>query len=164
LFSVQKSRTMFEEVTTMNEDQTYSTIGTKDTAGEVTELGAETTAGANEQVHEAADKAKSATDAPADDFRDALSNFSAALDRLGSAAEHKARAEWAEGKPEVDRAVNEVKKGLDGLIRKSAGLIDSFSGKLTKGANTAGETVVDAAESTEAAEASPESRPEQASN
>src|SRR6478735_10116464 len=36
----------------------------------------------------------------ADDFRDALSNLSSALDRFGRAAEARARQEWAQGKPE----------------------------------------------------------------
>src|SRR3954466_4514473 len=38
----------------------------------------------------------------ADDFRDSLSNLSAALDRFGRAAEARARQEWAQGKPEIN--------------------------------------------------------------
>ena len=94
---------------------------------------------AAETVEETVDDAAGKADETADDFRDALSNFSASLDRLGRAAEKKARSEWAEGKPEIERAVGEVKKGLDGLIRKSTGLIDSVSGKLSKNGETAAE-------------------------
>lgn len=152
----------------MNEDRINGTIGEKDTAGEVIELGAETAHTSNEAAGQPGEPAKESAGTTsagsADDFRDALSNFSAALDRLGSAAEQKARAEWAESRPEVDRAVGEVKKGLDGLIRKSAGLIDSFSSKLNKSGETPSEPVVDPAESTDAAEAAPESRPEATSN
>jgi hypothetical protein len=68
----------------------------------------------------------------ADDFRDALSNLSAALDRFGRATEARARQEWREGKPEIQRAVDEMKRGVEGLIRKSSGAVDSISRRLNR--------------------------------
>lgn len=68
----------------------------------------------------------------ADDFRDALSNLSSALDRFGKAAEARARQEWEQGRPEINRAVDEVKRGLEGLIRKSGEVFDSATKRLAK--------------------------------
>jgi len=68
----------------------------------------------------------------ADDFRDSLSNLSAALDRFGHAAEARARQEWAQGKPEINRATDEIRKGIDGLVRKSSEAVDALSRKLSR--------------------------------
>lgn len=68
----------------------------------------------------------------ADDFRDALSNLSAALDRFGRATEQRARQEWREGKPEIQRAVDEMKRGIEGLVRKSSDAFDSISKRLNR--------------------------------
>jgi hypothetical protein len=68
----------------------------------------------------------------ADDFRDALSNLSAALDRFGRATEARARQEWREGKPEIQRAVDEMKRGVEGLVRKSGEAFDSISKRLNR--------------------------------
>ena len=120
----------------MNEDKTEAMQNAAEDAAESVTNAAEDAA---ETVEETVDDAADKADETADDFRDALSNFSASLDRLGRAAEKKARTEWAEGKPEIERAMGEVKKGLDGLIRKSTGLIDSVSGKLSKNGEPAAE-------------------------
>jgi hypothetical protein len=68
----------------------------------------------------------------ADDFRDSLSNLSAALDRFGRAAEARARQEWAQGKPEINRATDEIRKGVEGLVRKSSEAVDALSRKLAR--------------------------------
>lgn len=70
--------------------------------------------------------------AGADDFRDALSNLSAALDRFGRATEARARQEWREGKPEIQRAVDEMKRGVESLVRKSGEVVDSVSRRLNR--------------------------------
>jgi len=68
----------------------------------------------------------------ADDFRDSLSNLSAALDRFGHAAEARARQEWAQGKPEINRATDEIRRGVEGLVRKSSEAVDALSRKLAR--------------------------------
>ena len=68
----------------------------------------------------------------ADDFRDALSNLSAALDRFGRATEARARQEWREGKPEIQRAIDEMKRGVESLVRKSGEVVDSVSRRLNR--------------------------------
>jgi hypothetical protein len=68
----------------------------------------------------------------ADDFRDSLSNLSAALDRFGHAAEARARQEWAQGKPEINRATDEIRKGVDSLVRRSSEAVDALSRKLAR--------------------------------
>jgi len=68
----------------------------------------------------------------ADDFRESLSNLSAALDRFGHAAEARARQEWAQGKPEINRATDEIRKGVDSLVRKSSEAVDALSRKLAR--------------------------------
>lgn len=100
--------------------------------------------------------------AGADDFRDALSNLSSALDRFGRAAEARARQEWAQGKPEINRATDEIRKGIEGLVRKSSDAVDSLSRKLArdeKAAPTAEATATESPASPEAtaAPAEPES-------
>jgi hypothetical protein len=67
-----------------------------------------------------------------DDFRDSLTNLSAALDRFGKAAEARVRLELEQGRPEINRTVDEIKRGLDGLIRKSGGLLDTFTRRLNR--------------------------------
>ncbi len=73
----------------------------------------------------------------ADDFRDALSNLSSAIDRFGRATEARARQEWREGKPEIQRAVDEMKRGLEGLVRRSSDAFDSISRRLNRDDSTA---------------------------
>ena len=68
----------------------------------------------------------------ADDFRESLSNLSSALDRFGHAAEARARQEWAQGKPEINRATDEIRKGVDSLVRKSSEAVDALSRKLAR--------------------------------
>lgn len=88
----------------------------------------------------------------ADDFRDALSNLSSALDRFGRATEARARQEWRESKPEIQHAVDEVKRGLEGLVRKSGGAVDSISKRLNRddaAAKPAGDTPESATEAAE---------------
>lgn len=85
----------------------------------------------------------------ADDFRDALSNLSAALDRFGRATEARARQEWREGKPEIQRAVDEMKRGVESLVRKSGEVVDSVSRRLNRDDTGAAKS---AAEPTEASE------------
>jgi len=90
----------------------------------------------------------------ADDFRDALSNLSSALDRFGRAAEARARQEWAQGKPEINRATDEIRKGIEGLVRKSSDAVDSLSRKLgrdEKAAPTAEATATESSASGETA-------------
>jgi len=80
----------------------------------------------------------------ADDFRESLSNLSSALDRFGHAAEARARQEWAQGKPEINRATDEIRRGVDSLVRKSSEAVDALSRKLAREdkASSAGETTV----------------------
>jgi hypothetical protein len=95
----------------------------------------------------------------ADDFRDSLSNLSAALDRFGHAAEARARQEWAQGKPEINRATDEIRKGVEGLVRKSSEAVDALSRKLAreeKASPTGEATVSEAPNSGEATPASEE--------
>ena len=75
--------------------------------------------------------------AKADDFRDALSNLSAALDRFGRATEARARQEWREGKPEIQRAVDEMRRGVESLVRKSGEVVDSISRRLNRDESSA---------------------------
>lgn len=69
---------------------------------------------------------------PQDDFREALSNLSAALDRFGRAAESRARQEWAQGRPEINRATDEIRKGVEGLVRRSTDAVDTLARKLSR--------------------------------
>jgi hypothetical protein len=80
----------------------------------------------------------------ADDFRESLSNLSSALDRFGHAAEARARQEWAQGKPEINRATDEIRKGVDSLVRKSSEAVDALSRKLAREdkASSTGEATV----------------------
>lgn len=87
--------------------------------------------------------------ANADDFRDALSNLSAALDRFGRATEARARQEWREGKPEIQRAVDEMRRGVESLIRKSGEAVDSISRRLNRDDSGAKPAAEEPAPSTE---------------
>ena len=68
----------------------------------------------------------------ADDLRDALSNLSHALDRFGRAAEARVRHEWSENRPDADKKVDEVKRGVESLVKKSADALDTLSRRLIK--------------------------------
>jgi hypothetical protein len=98
--------------------------GGEQTSGDQAGAG-EATAGEDAQSAKARQEA-------ADDFRDSLSNLSSALDRFGKAAEARVRQEWEQGRPEINRAVEEMKRGLDGLIRKTGGVFDNVSQRLNK--------------------------------
>lgn len=68
----------------------------------------------------------------ADDLREALSNLSHALDRFGRAAEARVRHEWTENRPEADKKVDDVKRGVESLVKKSSDALDSLSRRLAK--------------------------------
>ena len=68
----------------------------------------------------------------ADDLRDALTNLSHALDRFGRAAEARVRTEWNENRPEADKKIDDVKRGVEGLVKKSADALDSLSRRLAR--------------------------------
>jgi len=67
-----------------------------------------------------------------DDLREALTNLSQALDRFGRAAEARVRNEWRENRPEADKKVEEVKRGVEGLVKKSAEALDTLTRRLNK--------------------------------
>lgn len=107
------------------------------TKNETTETTDATGAPAAETTQATAGDAQSGADEAqakpsADDFRESLSNLSAAIDRFGRATEARARQEWREGKPEIQRAVDEMKRGLEGLVRKSGEAFDSISRRLNR--------------------------------
>jgi len=91
-----------------------------------------TTAGGEQTTGGQQAEGTQARQAAADDFRDSLSNLSSAIDRFGKAAEARVRLELDQGRPEINRTVDEMKRGLDGLIRKSGGLLDSLTRRLSK--------------------------------
>lgn len=72
-----------------------------------------------------------------DDLRDALTNLSHALDRFGRAAEARVRHEWRENRPEADKKVEDVKRGVEGLVKKSADALDTLTRRLAKDEPTA---------------------------
>jgi len=101
----------------------------------------------------------------ADDFRDSLSNLSAALDRFGHAAEARARQEWAQGKPEINRATDEIRRGVEGLVRKSSEAVDALSRKLAREDKASPTSEATVSEAPTPGDATPEAKePEHPSN
>ena len=88
----------------------------------------------------------------------AAANLSAALDRFGHAAEARARQEWAQGKPEINRATDEIRRGVEGLVRKSSEAVDALSRKLAREDKSSPTSEATVSEAPTSGDASPESK------
>jgi hypothetical protein len=126
-----------EEVFTMSDQNTNDVEGREGVSGEAPPAQPAGDAGDQPKGEHAETSGEESTTGPAkpgsaDDFRESLSNLSSALDRFGHAAEARARQEWAQGKPEINRATDEIRKGVEGLVRKSSEAVDALSRKLAR--------------------------------
>jgi ElaB/YqjD/DUF883 family membrane-anchored ribosome-binding protein len=73
-----------------------------------------------------------------DDLRAALANLTSALNKFATAAGPKAREEWNQAKPEIQKALAEMKRAVDAGTQKASSGIDSLSKKV--GNKNAGDT------------------------
>ena len=73
-----------------------------------------------------------------DDLRAALANLTSALNKFATAAGPKAREEWNQAKPEIQKALAEMKRAVDAGTQKASSGIDSLSKKMDR--NKTGET------------------------
>ncbi|MFL5762267.1 MAG: hypothetical protein ACJ789_21415 [Thermomicrobiales bacterium] len=67
-----------------------------------------------------------------EDFKSALANLASALNKFGAEAEVKAREEWKQAKPEIQRALDEMKRAVGVGAQKATMTIDSLGKKMDK--------------------------------
>ena len=78
------------------------------------------------------DEAKSGKE----DLRAALSNLASALNKFGAVAEVRAREEWKQAKPEIQKALAEMKRAVESGSQKASTTIDSLGKKMDKSKTT----------------------------
>jgi methyl-accepting chemotaxis protein len=81
-----------------------------------------------EQVSSGNDAIKSGKE----DLKAALANLASALNKFGAVAEVKAREEWKQAKPEIQRALDEMKRAVGVGAQKATTTIDSLNKKMDK--------------------------------
>jgi len=68
-----------------------------------------------------------------EDLRSALVNLASALNKFGAVAEVRAREEWKQAKPEIQKALAEMKRAVETGSQKASTTIDSLGKKMDKG-------------------------------
>jgi hypothetical protein len=95
---------------------------------ESTQPPAEMTASAGEQASADAEAKKSGKE----DLKAALANLASALNKFGAVAEVRAREEWKQAKPEIQKALAEMKRAVETGSQKASTTIDSLGKKMDK--------------------------------
>jgi len=67
-----------------------------------------------------------------DDLKAALANLASALNKFGAVAEVRAREEWKQAKPEIQKALAEMKRAVESGSQKASTTIDSLGKKMDK--------------------------------
>jgi hypothetical protein len=67
-----------------------------------------------------------------DDLKAALANLTSALNKFVAAAGPKAREEWNQAKPEIQKALAEMKRGVEAGTQKASSGIDTLSKKMDR--------------------------------
>jgi hypothetical protein len=67
-----------------------------------------------------------------EDLRAALANLASALNKFGAVAEVRAREEWKQAKPEIQKALAEMKRAVESGSQKASTTIDSLGKKMDK--------------------------------
>jgi hypothetical protein len=74
-----------------------------------------------------------------DDLKAALTSLTSALNKFGTAADAKAREEWKLAKPEIQKALAEMRRAVDAGTQKASSSIDSLSKRMSNKNDGAGE-------------------------
>jgi hypothetical protein len=67
-----------------------------------------------------------------EDLKAALANLTSALNKFGTAADAKAREEWKQAKPEIQKALAEMKRAVEAGTQKASTSIDNLSKKMDR--------------------------------
>jgi|SRR5215216_3515113 len=67
-----------------------------------------------------------------EELKAALANLTAALNKFGTAADAKAREEWKQAKPEIQKALAEMKRAVEAGTQKASSGIDTLSKKMER--------------------------------
>jgi uncharacterized protein YukE len=71
-----------------------------------------------------------------EDLKSALANLASALNKFGAVAEVRAREEWKQAKPEIQKALAEMKRAVESGSQKASTTIDSVTKKMDKNKTT----------------------------
>jgi ElaB/YqjD/DUF883 family membrane-anchored ribosome-binding protein len=67
-----------------------------------------------------------------EDLKAALANLTSALNKFGAAADAKAREEWKQAKPEIQKALAEMKRAVEAGTQKASSSIDNLSKRMER--------------------------------
>jgi ElaB/YqjD/DUF883 family membrane-anchored ribosome-binding protein len=71
-----------------------------------------------------------------EELKAALANLTSALNKFGAAADAKAREEWKQAKPEIQKALAEMKRAVEAGTQKASSSIDNLSKKMDRNKTT----------------------------